>query len=88
MFRSLLQPIVYKLDAIKIHNPKIAHLCCRLIPSRFPFEQDIRCCDRVLFHIPPLCKLNPFYDHLMELRFKALPYLADSCGEDITVYCQ
>ncbi|MDY7024694.1 MAG: Mo-dependent nitrogenase C-terminal domain-containing protein, partial [Cyanobacteriota bacterium] len=37
-------------------------------------------------HIPPLCKLNPVYDELISLRFRALCYLADECGEDITPY--
>lgn len=37
-------------------------------------------------YIPPLCKLNPLYDELVELRFKALCYLADECGEDISAY--
>ncbi|MGK7890123.1 MAG: Mo-dependent nitrogenase C-terminal domain-containing protein, partial [Leptolyngbyaceae cyanobacterium] len=39
-----------------------------------------------LFHIPPLCKLNPVYDELVALRFRALCYLADTCGEDIQAY--
>jgi hypothetical protein len=41
-----------------------------------------------LFHIPPMCKLNPVYDQLIELRFRALSFLADECGEDTTPYCQ
>ncbi|MBD1820990.1 Mo-dependent nitrogenase C-terminal domain-containing protein [Cyanobacteria bacterium FACHB-DQ100] len=84
---SLLQLIANKLDAIEINNPKMAQLLCRLIPSHCPFERDIRFCDRVLLHIPPMCKLNPFYEQLVGLRFKALCYLADVCGEDITAYC-
>ncbi|MGC8711933.1 MAG: Mo-dependent nitrogenase C-terminal domain-containing protein [Leptodesmis sp.] len=31
--------------------------------------------------------LNPFYEQLVELRFKSLMYLAEQCGEDITFYC-
>jgi hypothetical protein len=34
-----------------------------------------------------MCKLNPFYEQLVGLRFKALCYLADVCGEDIAAYC-
>jgi hypothetical protein len=84
---SLLKPIAEKLDQIEIKSAEAAHFFCRLIPSQCPFERDIRFFDRVLFHIPPLCKLNPFYEQLVGLRFKALCYLADVCGEDIAVYC-
>lgn len=84
---SLLQPIAAKLDAVEIHSPEAAHFFCRLIPSQCPFERDIRFFGRVLLHIPPMCKLNPFYEQLVGLRFKALCYLADVCGEDIAIYC-
>ncbi|MDE5116162.1 MAG: nitrogenase, partial [Trichodesmium sp. St2_bin2_1] len=29
----------------------------------------------------------PLYNELIHLRFRALCYLADVCGEDITSYC-
>ncbi len=32
-------------------------------------------------------KLNPLYEQLIGLRFRALTFLADVCGEDITGYC-
>ncbi len=83
----LLQPIAQKLDAIEIQNPETAHFFCRLIPAQCPFERDIQCFGRTLFHVPPMCKLNPLYEQLVGLRFKALCYLADVCGEDIAVYC-
>ncbi len=70
--------------AIEIHNPRVAKLICKMIPACCPFKQDIQILGRTLFHIPALCKLNPFYDELMELRFRALSYLADEYGEDIT----
>ncbi|BAU15936.1 Mo-dependent nitrogenase family protein (plasmid) [Leptolyngbya sp. NIES-3755] len=84
---SLVQSIAQKLDAIEIHSSKVAHFFCRLIPAQCPFERDVQCFGRILFHIPPMCKLNPFYEQLIGLRFKALCYLADVCGEDIAVYC-
>ncbi|WP_333281761.1 MULTISPECIES: Mo-dependent nitrogenase C-terminal domain-containing protein [unclassified Microcoleus] len=40
-----------------------------------------------LFHIPPMCKLNPLYEELVGLRFRSLSFLADVCGEDVTPYC-
>ena len=81
------QYIALKLNSIQIHNATVARFFCRLIPASCPFERDIRCFGRLLVHIPPMCKLNPFYEQLMELRFKALCYLADVCGEDIASYC-
>ncbi|KAM3090582.1 Mo-dependent nitrogenase C-terminal domain-containing protein [Phormidesmis sp. 146-35] len=84
---SLLQPIAQKLDVIEIRSAKTAHFFCRLIPSQCPFERDIHCFGRLLIHIPPMCKLNPFYEQLVGLRFRALCYLADVCGEDIAAYC-
>jgi hypothetical protein len=38
------------------------------------------------FHIPPMCKLNPFYNEFVSLRLRALAYLSDDCGEDVTQY--
>ncbi|MGV0025733.1 Mo-dependent nitrogenase C-terminal domain-containing protein [Phormidesmis priestleyi] len=63
----------------------MVHFFNRLIPC--PFERNIRCFGRVLLHILPLCKLNPLYEQLVGLRFKALCYLSDVCGEDIAAYC-
>jgi hypothetical protein len=37
-------------------------------------------------HIPPLCKLNPFYEEVLGMRFRALCYLADECGEDVSQF--
>jgi len=75
------------LEAREISNPKLAHLLCKLIPARCPFERNIKFFGHTIFHIPPLCKLNPVYDQVVELRFKCLSYLADVCGEDVTMYC-
>lgn len=36
--------------------------------------------------IPPLCQLNPFYEEVVMLRFRALTYLSDVCQEDISQY--
>jgi Mo-dependent nitrogenase C-terminus len=75
------------LEGLEIHNPKLAHLLCKSIPAQCPFERDIKLFGRRLFHIPPMCKLNPLYEQVVSLRFKALCYLADECGEDVTAYC-
>lgn len=76
-----------KLESIEIQRADLAHLLCKWIPARCPFEREIKLFDRTIAHIPPLCKLNPFYDQIVEIRFKSLIYLADECGEDITLYC-
>jgi hypothetical protein len=85
--RDIFQPIRQWLESIEVHNPKLAHFLCKLIPSQCPFERDVIIFGRKLFHIPPMCKLNPFYEQVVCLRFKALCYLADNCGEDVTAYC-
>ncbi|MEM7554774.1 MAG: Mo-dependent nitrogenase C-terminal domain-containing protein [Cyanobacteria bacterium P01_A01_bin.84] len=84
---DVLKPLRQWLDNIQISDRKLAHRLCQLIPSQCPFERDINIFDKTLFHIPPLCKLNPLYEELVSLRFRALCYLADECGEDIAEYC-
>jgi hypothetical protein len=85
LIQKLFGPVVSR---IEISTPKTARLICELIPSQCPFERDIFLWGRKLFHIPALCKLNPLYEQFVELRFRALVFLADECGEDVTPYCQ
>lgn len=84
---DLLRPLRQWLDQIKVGNPKLAHRLCKLIPAQCPFERDVKFLGHTLFHIPPLCKLNPLYEEVVGLRFRAICYLADECGEDVTPYC-
>lgn len=84
---DLLQPLRGWLDQMEIHDPKVAHALCRLIPPQCPFERDITLFGRKVVHIPAMCKLNPLYEQLVGLRFRALCYLADECGEDVAPYC-
>ncbi|MBW4610808.1 MAG: Mo-dependent nitrogenase C-terminal domain-containing protein [Hassallia sp. WJT32-NPBG1] len=84
---DLLHPVRQWMESREINNPKLAHFLCQLIPAQCPFERDIKVFGRKLFHIPPMCKLNPLYEQVVTLRFKALCYLADECGEDVTAYC-
>jgi Mo-dependent nitrogenase C-terminus len=74
---NLLQPVKQWLDQFEIHDRKIAYCIVKLIPAQCPFERDITCFGQTIAHIPPLCKLNPLYEQLAELRFRALCYLAD-----------
>ncbi|MCX7597078.1 MAG: Mo-dependent nitrogenase C-terminal domain-containing protein [Fischerella sp.] len=84
---ELLEPLRQWLDSLEIQNPKFAKLIAKLIPAHCPFERDITLFGRKIVHIPPMCKLNPFYDQFVGLRFRALCYLVDRCGEDIQSYC-
>ncbi|MDY7012197.1 MAG: Mo-dependent nitrogenase C-terminal domain-containing protein [Cyanobacteriota bacterium] len=81
---SLLQPLRNWIENLRINRIEIAHCICQLIPAQCPFERDIYLGSQKLFHIPPLCKFNPLYEELVGLRFRALCYLADECGEDIS----
>lgn len=82
-----LRPLRRWLQGLEIRTPQTARRLCRLIPAQCPFARELTLFGRTLLRIPPLCKLNPLYDELMLLRFRALSYLADECGEDISPYC-
>lgn len=84
---DILQPLKQWLDNLEVRNSYLAHQICKSIPAQCPFERDVKFLGRTLFHIPPMCKLNPIYDQLVGLRFRALCYLVDICGEDISAYC-
>ena len=88
-WKNRLDPLAHLrqwIDNIEVQDSNFAHRVARLIPSQCPFERDVNVMGRTLFHIPPLCKLNPLYDQLVGLRFRSLCYLADTCGEDIQAY--
>ncbi|WP_245395587.1 Mo-dependent nitrogenase C-terminal domain-containing protein [Anthocerotibacter panamensis] len=84
---DVLQPVRDWLDGLEIKDPRVAHFLCQLIPGQCPFERDVVLFGRQIVHIPPLCKLNPLYEQLAGIRFRALCYLADTCGEDVSPYC-
>ncbi|MBD2774412.1 Mo-dependent nitrogenase C-terminal domain-containing protein [Iningainema tapete] len=81
-----LRPLRDWLDKLEVQDPRLARFLCKMIPSHCPFERDVTLFKRKIVHIPPLCKLNPLYEQLVFLRFRALSYLADECGEDVTPY--
>lgn len=84
---DLLRPLRQLLDGVEIKNSAVAHRICRLIPSQCPFEREVKLLGRTIVKIPPMCKLNPLYNEVVALRFRAICYLADTCGEDISIYC-
>jgi hypothetical protein len=69
------------LDGLDINQRRLAWFLYKAIPGQCPFERDIVLFGRTVAHIPPLCKLNPLYDQFVGLRFRAMCYLADVCGE-------
>lgn len=83
---DIFAPLRQWVDGFEIKQSKPAHTICTLIPCTCPFERNVNFFGRLLFHVPPLCKLNPLYEELVSLRFRALTYLADN-GEDISKYC-
>jgi tellurite resistance protein len=81
-----LKPAKEWLDQLEVSDPRLARFICKLVPPQCPFERDVKLFGRKIVHIPPMCKLNPLYDQLVGLRFRALSYLADDCGEDVSPY--
>ncbi|NET34322.1 MAG: nitrogenase [Cyanothece sp. SIO1E1] len=81
-----LHPIHRWIDNIPVKSARFAHFVCWLVPCDCPFERNITLFGHKLFHIPPLCHLNPFYNELVGLRFRALAYLSDICEVDVTQY--
>ncbi|MDF5730180.1 MAG: Mo-dependent nitrogenase C-terminal domain-containing protein [Rhizonema sp. PD38] len=86
-YGDIFQPLRQWLDNIQVRDRQLAHRLCKVIPAQCPFERDVKLLGKTLFHIPPMCKINPLYEELVSLRFRALCYLADECREDITQYC-
>lgn len=84
---DLFSPLRKWLDNIEIKDSALAHRICKSIPSQCPFEREIKLLGRTILRIPPMCKLNPLYNEMIALRFRAICYLADVCGEDVSVYC-
>ncbi|BAZ83052.1 Mo-dependent nitrogenase C-terminal domain-containing protein [Sphaerospermopsis kisseleviana CS-549] len=83
---DILHPLRDWLDGLEIHDPRVARFLCKMIPSQCPFERDVTLFGKKIVHIPPMCKINPLYEQLVGLRFRALSYLADECQEDVSQY--
>jgi len=81
-----LKPVRQWLDGLTVDDPRLARFVCKLVPSQCPFERDVTLFGRKTVHIPPMCKINPLYEQLVGLRFRAMTYLSDDLGEDITPY--
>lgn len=84
---DVFSPLRKWLDNIEVRDSTVAHRICKSIPSQCPFEREIKLFGRTFLSIPPMCKLNPLYNEVISLRFRAICYLADVCGEDVSIYC-
>jgi tellurite resistance protein len=83
----LLSPVQDWLDRLEVKDARLARFLCQMIPAQCPFERDVTVFGRKVVHIPPMCQINPLYEQLVGLRFRALSYLADDCQEDVAKYC-
>ncbi|MEC4804801.1 MAG: Mo-dependent nitrogenase C-terminal domain-containing protein [Jaaginema sp. PMC 1079.18] len=84
--KNALKPVREWLDGMDVKDPRVARFVCKMVPPQCPFERDIKLFGHKIVHIPAMCKLNPLYEQLVGLRFRALSYLADDCGEDVSPY--
>lgn len=66
------------IDRVEPRRPAVAKLLVRLIPGTCPFERDVSVLGHRVFHIPPMCKLNPLYEEVAALRFRCLNVLETS----------
>ncbi|HEY9810079.1 MAG TPA: Mo-dependent nitrogenase C-terminal domain-containing protein [Halomicronema sp.] len=80
---DVLKVLRNRVDEIEIRDRQLAEFLYKAIPAQCPFARDIVLFGQKIGHIPPMCKLNPFYDQLMGLRFRAMCYLVDECGLDL-----
>ena len=83
---DLLFPLRQWIDGFEVKSPETARRVARLIPAQCPFERKVVLFGYKVADIPPLCKLNPLYEQFVGLRFRALCYLVDQCGEDIAAF--
>ena len=86
-YKPMLKPVQKWLDGFEIHDPRLARFLCKMIPPQCPFERDVVVFGQKVVHIPAMCKINPLYEQLVGLRFRALSFLADECREDVSKYC-
>ncbi|MGD1852211.1 MAG: Mo-dependent nitrogenase C-terminal domain-containing protein [Cyanophyceae cyanobacterium] len=82
----VLAPVQDWLDGLDVKNGKVAHFLCKMIPAQCPFERDVVLFGQKVVHIPAMCKINPLYEQLVGLRFRALSFLSDKCDEDVSEY--
>jgi hypothetical protein len=84
--QRLFSPIFTLLQKKAEQDLNVAKQIAQTIPGQCPFARTVSLPFGKKFTIPPLCKLNPFYELFAELRFNALCSLADTHHIDISSY--
>ncbi len=77
-----LAPFRAWINRIEVHQSWFARWVCRLVPNVCSRGYDLRCLGYTILHLPSLCKLNPLYDELLDLRFRAAEFLYEQSGSD------
>ncbi|MBE9059816.1 Mo-dependent nitrogenase C-terminal domain-containing protein [cf. Phormidesmis sp. LEGE 11477] len=69
-----LAPVRTWLNALEVHNVRLAQWVCRLVPNTCSSGHDLILLGHCL-HVPSLCEVNPLADELVDLRFRAADFL-------------
>lgn len=72
---DIFSPLRQWLNHIEFSDRQFAEKICHLIPASCPFERDVSAFGYT-YHIPALCKINPLFEEVVNLRFRALTYLS------------
>jgi hypothetical protein len=72
---DIFSPLRQWLNRIEFSDRQFAEKICNLIPASCPFERDVSAFGYT-YHIPALCKINPVFEEVVNLRFRALTYLS------------
>ena len=73
---DIFSPLRQWLNRIEFSDRQFAEKICNLIPASCPFERDVSAFGYT-YHIPALCKINPVFGEVVNLRFRALTYLSE-----------
>jgi hypothetical protein len=64
------------ISLLPTRNKLTAKLICKIIPGTCPFAKKLTLGNHKLV-IPPLCKLNPWFDRCIITRFQAQTFLEE-----------
>ncbi|PZU99823.1 MAG: nitrogenase [Pseudanabaena sp.] len=73
---DIFSPLRQWLNRIEFSDRQFAEKICNLIPASCPFERDVSAFGYT-YHIPALCKINPVFEEVVNLRLRALIYLSE-----------
>jgi hypothetical protein len=61
----LLSWVKRTIDGINVESEQLSRFVVASIPAQCPFARKVSLNGKLLFEIPPLCKLNPAYDEVV-----------------------